>query len=307
MPRELRSFLNVPVSDLINASDVISKKTSDDITVTSQYKNIIVSLTNHNDIINENFEKEEKERIKKEEKERKVREKKEKEKKEKEEKEKKEREEKERNSFLERKRKEDEEKIISSIEEKLNMKPQHIPSIPLFYKAGMDNVKHYFDENKEDYGVSFFDLTDCDKDIITESNYVHLDNWEKNIEKISKEFDKTINDIKKLSTSILIGFFIISTLFIFNISIPYQFILLSLVPIIFIPLLLYFFGIKDLQDFEYVQNLKNKKCNPNSPPEFIKMNDLVLPESKKYKTNFNSGKPITNKSTKPIFPSNSSY
>ena len=226
-------------------------------------------------------------------------------------------------SFLKKIYQEENDRNIRLIEEKLNMRSIPVPapirpyltdsykSLTDSYKREMDNVKHYFGE-QEVYDISFSDLNNEDKDIILISNEVHLDDWEKRIENCENKFDKTINDIKKISILTLIFSVIVLTLFIFNISsIPYQFIILLLIPIFSIPSLLYFFGIKNLHDFEYVKNLKNKKCNPINPPEFIRMNDLILPESKKYQTNFNTGMKKCNivyvplYGSKPTFPTNS--
>ena len=226
-------------------------------------------------------------------------------------------------SFLKRKKQEENDRNIRLIEEKLNMRSIPVPapirpyltdsykSLTDSYKREMDNVKHYFGE-QEVYDISFSDLNNEDKDIILISNEVHLDDWEKRIENCENKFDKTINDIKKISILTLIFSVIVLTLFIFNISsIPYQFIILLLIPIFSIPSLLYFFGIKNLPDFEYFKNLKIKKCNQINQLECIRMYDLILPESKKYQTNFNTGMKKCNivyvplYGSKPTFPTNS--
>lgn len=214
-------------------------------------------------------------------------------------------------SFLKRKEQEENDRNIRLIEEKLNMRSIPVPIRPYLtdsYKREMDNVKHYFGE-KEVYDISFFDLSNEDKDIILISNELHLDDWEKVIESNSIKFDKTINDIKKILTAFLITLNIVLIGLILSAS-PTIFI--SILPLVTISGLLFNAFIKDLHDLEYVKTLKNKKCYPINQPEFIRMNDLILPESKKFKTNFNTGKPVYTHvdltevkiRNKPMFPTN---
>lgn len=218
-------------------------------------------------------------------------------------------------SFLKRKEQEENDRNIRLIEEKLNIgRSIPVPIKPYLtdsYKKEMDNVKHYFGE-QEMYDISFSDLNDEDKNIILISNEVHLYDWEKRIENDQNKFDKTINDIKKISSLLLIGFNILFIIFILNMPPPIQpFVLL----VLFGSAFLYFFGIKNLNDFEYIKKIKYDKFINTESPEFIRMNDLILPESKKYKTKFNSGTRVSNTidlseigfplyPKKPTFPTN---